>query len=101
MTTKVLDNTDAHRYEIYQGDERAGLLEYHLHGNEIAFLHTEISPPFEGRGLGSALARHVLDEARERGQAVRPYCTFIRDWMLRHPDYIELVPDAQRARFGL
>ncbi|HWE89388.1 MAG TPA: GNAT family N-acetyltransferase [Pseudonocardiaceae bacterium] len=104
--TKIIDNAEAHRYEIYEGEiedgaERAGLVEYHLHGNEIAFLHTEVDPKFAGKGLGSALARHVLDDARRAGRAVLPYCPFIRDWIARHPEYVDLVPGSHRERFQL
>jgi hypothetical protein len=101
VTTKIIDNAEAHRYEIYDGDERAGLAEYHLHDAEIAFLHTEVDPKFEGRGLGSVLARQMLDDARQAGRAVLPYCPFIRDWIARHPDYVDLVPETHRARFDL
>ncbi|MGH3434366.1 MAG: GNAT family N-acetyltransferase [Thermocrispum sp.] len=70
-------------------------------GTEIAFIHTEIDPKFGGKGFGSVLARSVLDAAREQGLAVLPYCPFIRCWFGKHPDYLALVPEATRAKFGL
>jgi predicted GNAT family acetyltransferase len=97
---KVVDNPEKGRFEIHDGDEVAGFAEYHLHGNEIALLHTEVADRFEGQGLGGTLARHVLDDARERDRAVLPYCPFIRGWITRHPDYVDLVPEEYRARFG-
>ncbi|HEY3501845.1 MAG TPA: GNAT family N-acetyltransferase [Actinocatenispora sp.] len=101
MATTVVDDPAATRYEISVDGAPAGFVEYHRFADEIAFLHTEIDPAYEGRGLGSLLARHALDAAREAHQAVLPYCPFIRGWMTRHPDYLDLVPDGQRARFGL
>ncbi|WP_042426406.1 GNAT family N-acetyltransferase [Streptacidiphilus anmyonensis] len=101
MAQRVVDNPDASRFEIYDGEERAGFAEYHRFRNEIAFIHTEIDPSFEGRGLGSALARAALDAAREQGLEVLPFCPFIRGWITKHPEYVDLVPQAQRARFGL
>lgn len=101
MATTVVDDPAATRYEISVDGAPAGFVEYHRFRDEIAFLHTEIDPAYEGRGLGSLLARHALDAAREGHQAVLPYCPFIRGWMTRHPDYLDLVPDGQRARFGL
>jgi predicted GNAT family acetyltransferase len=97
---KVVDNPERGRFEIYDGDEVAGFAEYHLHGTEIAFLHTEVANSFEGHGLGGTLARHALDDARERDRAVLPYCPFIRGWITRHPEYVDLVPAGHRARFG-
>lgn len=101
MDTKIVDNPESRRFEISDGTELAGFVEYHLHSGEIAFLHTEIDSRFEGRGLASKLARHVLDDARKRGLGVLPYCPFIRGWITKHPDFTDLVPDDKRAKFAL
>lgn len=101
MTTSVVDNPDKSRFEITDDGELAGFAEYYRYENELAFIHTEIDPAFGGRGLGSVLARAALDAAREQGVAVLPYCPFIRGWLGKHPDYVDLVPEAQRARFDL
>jgi predicted GNAT family acetyltransferase len=98
---RVVDNPQAQRFELYQGEEVAGRLEYDLDGDRLDLLHTEVSPRFEGQGLGGKLARHALDDARTRGRQVRPYCNFVRDWIEKHPDYLDLVPEPERARFGL
>jgi predicted GNAT family acetyltransferase len=101
MDTKVIDNPDASRYEIFADGEQAGFAEYHRHGGEIAFIHTELDPKFGGKGLGGVLARGALDSAREQNLDVLPYCPFIRGWIRKHPDYVELVPEAARAKFEL
>ncbi|MFI6978995.1 GNAT family N-acetyltransferase [Embleya sp. NPDC050154] len=104
MGTKVVDNPEKSRYEILAGEdalELAGFTEYFLHDEEIAFIHTEIDPRFEGQGLGGTLARAALDAVRERGLAVLPYCPFIRGWMRKHPEYADLVPESRRAAFEL
>ncbi|WP_037606012.1 GNAT family N-acetyltransferase [Streptacidiphilus rugosus] len=101
MDQRLTDNTGESRFEVFDGEELAGFAQYHRFGNEIAFIHTEIDPRFEGRGLGSLLARAALDSARERGLDVLPFCPFIRGWISKHPEYTDLVPQAQRARFAL
>ncbi|MEU5217370.1 GNAT family N-acetyltransferase [Streptomyces sp. NPDC020807] len=114
---RVIDRSEKSRYEILahartgdeargdsargDGAETAGFAEYHLSEGEIAFIHTEIDPRFGGRGLGGLLARGALDDARSRGLRVLPYCPFIRGWIVRHPEYADLVPEPHRARFGL
>ncbi|MCI2417289.1 N-acetyltransferase [Saccharopolyspora sp. K220] len=98
---EIADNPDASRFEIHADGELAGFTEYKLHPKSIAFMHTEIDSRFEGRGLGSALARAALDAARQRGLAVLPYCPFIRGWISKHPDYLDLVPADKRANFEL
>ena len=101
MAQRVVDNPNGSRFEIYDDEELAGFAEYHRFRNEIAFIHTEIDPRFEGRGLAGLLARTALDTVREQGLGVLPYCPFIRGWITKHPDYVDLVPASQRAKFGL
>ncbi|MGW2400767.1 GNAT family N-acetyltransferase [Kitasatospora sp. NPDC001664] len=100
MEQYVADNAEKSRFEIHQDGQLAGFAEYHRSAGEIAFIHTEIDPAFEGRGLAGQLARQALDSAREQGLAVLPYCPFIRGWITKHPEYVDLVPASHRARFG-
>lgn len=101
MDDRVVDNPQAQRFELYLGEEKAGVLEYDLDGDRLELLHTEVPPRFEGQGLGGTLARHALDDARRHGRHVLPHCEFVRDWIAKHPDYLDLVPEPDRARFGL
>jgi uncharacterized protein len=96
----VVDNTDAHRYEIRVGSELAGLANYdvsHRSGDRIVFTHAEIAPAFEGQGLGSRLARAALDDARAQKLTVVPLCPFIAGWIRRHPEYVEAVDERHRS----
>jgi uncharacterized protein len=102
MEPRVTDNPDRSRFEIFDdGTELAGYAEYHLFEDEIAFTHTETDSRFKGRGFGTRLVRAALDSARERKLAVLPYCPFVRDWIVKHPDHLGLVPVTQRERFDL
>jgi predicted GNAT family acetyltransferase len=97
----VRDNPDLHRYEITDGDELGAFTEYRLHGTVADFVHTETASGHEGRGLGSTLVREALDDARRRGWQVRPFCAFVRGFIAKHPEYVDLVRAADRARFEL
>jgi uncharacterized protein len=97
----VVDRPERERFEIAVGDEVAGFTEYRRHGGLIAFIHTEIAPEFEGRGLASRLIAAALDAAREEGLAVLPFCPFVRGYIARHHEYLDLVPEAQRGNFDL
>ena len=102
MTTLVQDNPDLNRYEVFEGGELAGFSEYTRSAGSIAVTHTEVDDRFEGRGLGSALSRGVLDAAREDGLAVLPQCPFTAGYIRNHrDDYLDLVPQDKRSRFGL
>jgi predicted GNAT family acetyltransferase len=95
---QLSNNTAQHRYEIHVDKQLAGYAEYNLLANAIMFTHTEILPAFEGQGLGSKLARHVLDDARAQAQHVVPACQFIAGYIRKHPEYQDLVrEDVRRA----
>ena len=56
----VTNSPDAKRYEARLDGALAGFAEYQLTDELIVFTHTEVDPAFEGRGIGSALARFAL-----------------------------------------
>jgi predicted GNAT family acetyltransferase len=64
----------------------------------VAFLHTEVDPTVQRRGLGSALVAGALDDARARGLAVVPLCPFVDAYIRRHPEYADLVVDDPARR---
>jgi uncharacterized protein len=86
----VTNNPEARRYEC-RTDHGLALLEYVIDGTRIEYVHTEVPPESEGRGVGAALVRTALDEARAQDLRVVPTCPFVRAWIERHPDYHALV----------
>jgi predicted GNAT family acetyltransferase len=81
-----------------------------LRGEEVAFSevdpisndgllikHTEVLEAFEGRGIGSALIRHMLEDARRQGRGVIPICPYTATFIVRHPEYLDYVRESYRA----
>lgn len=94
----LTDNIAQHRYEAMLDGRLAGHAEYNLLTDAIMFTHTEVLPENEGKGVGSTIARHVLDDARARSLHVIPVCQFIAGYIRKHPDYVDLVrADIRRA----
>ncbi|WP_250004860.1 GNAT family N-acetyltransferase [Actinoplanes sp. M2I2] len=93
MAVEVKDVPGAKRYEARAPgrSEVAGVAEYIRTAELVAFVHTEVSPAYEGQGVGAALARAALDEARAANLRVLAVCPFIAGWIARHPDYQDLV----------
>jgi predicted GNAT family acetyltransferase len=94
---EVRDEPEEARYAARAGGRLAGFAVYRLRPRAIVLTHTEVLAGFEGRGVGGALARTVLDDARARGLSVVPYCPFIAAWIRRHPGYEDLVPASERT----
>ena len=91
---------DRHRYEVLVDGALAGFAVYHVRGGRHLFVHTEVDDAFEGRGIGSALARGALDDVRRQGGRVVPVCPFIAGWIDKHPDYADLVYVAMTSALG-
>jgi predicted GNAT family acetyltransferase len=97
----IRDNAEQHRFEADLGDGQLAVAAYSLHGNSIAFTHTKVPPKHEGKGVGSALIRFSLDQARARGLTVMPACAFYAAYMKRHPEVQDLLEPTYRAKLGL
>jgi predicted GNAT family acetyltransferase len=99
----VVDVEGRNRYEIRVEGETVGFAEYHRRagGPTISFTHTVVDDAHAGQGLAGRLARAALDDVRGRGLAVLPYCPYIRGWISKHPEYVDLVPEDRRAEFEL
>ena len=90
MSVTVADNSMENRYEARLDGAVVGVSQYELTADAIVFLHTVVAEEHEGQGVGSAIARYALDDARARGLRVRPLCPYIRGWLVRHPEYADL-----------
>jgi predicted GNAT family acetyltransferase len=88
---EVRDQPDESRFEIVVDGEAAGFAVYRRRPGRILFVHTEIDPGFEGRGLGGQLAAAALDAVRVTGERVVPLCPFIAGYIDKHPEYQDLV----------
>ena len=93
----ITDATARERYEAHLDGELAGVLEYKVTRGRIALIHTEVLPVHEGRGVGSALVRFALDDARRRELRVIATCPYVKDYLTRHPEADDIVIDRDRT----
>jgi uncharacterized protein len=87
----ITDAPERERYEAHLDGQLAGILEYEVKRGRIVLIHTEVLPVHEGRGVGSALVRFALDDARRRGLRVIPTCPYVRSYLERHPEDDDIV----------
>jgi predicted GNAT family acetyltransferase len=98
---EVRDDPERSRYELLLDGEVAVVADYRREGGRVSFTHTGTEPRLRGRGLAGQLIERALAEAKEAGDEVLPYCSFVSDYIADHPEYLELVPAEQRGEFGL
>jgi predicted GNAT family acetyltransferase len=97
----IRDNVDKQRFEADLGDGSLAIADYTLHPGKIIFTHTFVPPAYEGQGVGSALIRHALAAARERGLKVVPICPFFAAYIKRHREEQDLLDPGSREKLGL
>ena len=97
MEAEITDNADESRYEIRVDGRPVGFLAYEREDDVLTFTRLETDLGMAGQGLGLKLVRGALDAASEGSLSVRPRDPFVRDFIVRHPVYLDLVPPDERA----
>ncbi|HEX7040266.1 MAG TPA: GNAT family N-acetyltransferase [Trueperaceae bacterium] len=92
----VVRNPAESRFEVVQ-DGHVAVLEYVRVRRSFLLVHTGVPPELEGRGIGGALARAALDHVRRADLIAVPLCPFVRSYIRRHPEYLELVGFGERG----
>lgn len=90
----VVNNEAQDRYELAV-DGGTAVLAYMRREGKIYLTHTEVPPELEGKGIGSRIVKHALDEAKAAGEKVAPWCPFVRTYIERHPEYQDIVAEEE------
>ena len=92
-TLTFRNNGERHRYEAFDGNTLAGFVEYNQLTNATMLAHTEVLPAYEGKGVGSFLARESIGAVRAGGKRLIPACPFIASYLRKHRELLDLVDD--------
>ena len=84
--TAVRHNEAQTRYEL-DTEHGMAVAVYRQQGDALVFVHTEVPPEVEGKGIGAQVVRAALDDSRKRGFKIVPACSFVVAFMRRHPEY--------------
>jgi uncharacterized protein len=84
--SEVVDNKDSGRFELEVEGELA-ILEYRIQDGAIYFTHTETPARLQGRGIAGRVAQAALLSARERGLKPVPRCSYMVDYLKKHPEF--------------
>lgn len=97
MVVVVSDVPATERFEARNGDgELVGYTSYRHNRGETFLVCTVTEPPWRGRGVATAMTVGVLDLLRAAGRSVIPRCAFVSDFLARHDELRDLVPEQHR-----
>jgi predicted GNAT family acetyltransferase len=88
--SSVRDNAALSRFEL-DAEGATALAYYRLANGVMTFTHTETPQRLRGRGIASQLVHGALDAARARGLKVVPRCSFVANYVARHPEFDDLL----------
>jgi uncharacterized protein len=91
----ISNQAERQRYELTLGGTVAALAEYRERGGVVEFVHTEVLPQHEGQGLAAQLAQFALDDVRRGNRKAIASCSYIAQYIERHPQYRDLLQDTQ------
>ena len=103
VDTVVQDRPAEHRYEITVAGRLAGFAAYldrpggEGGGQRRVFIHTEIDPNYEGRGLAGVLVKAALADVRASGRRAVAVCPYVSAYIKRHPEEADIVDRATPA----
>ena len=88
---EITDVPAERRYEARIDGELAGWVDYGRVHNRLVAIHTEVLPAFGGKGIGTALVKHVIADVRASGGTITPRCPLFVTWFERHPEDRDIV----------
>lgn len=86
----VTDNTELKQFEMTV-DGYLSLIQYRGGPGKILLIHTEVPKAIRSQGVAPVLVKKTLALLKERGDKVLPYCPFVKSYILRHPEWKEIV----------
>lgn len=91
MDVTVQHNDRLARYEAVLDGRLIGQLDYRIDGQRMVMFHTEVDRRHGGEGIAGRLAEAALQRASVDGLQVVPSCSYIGDYIARHPEHRSLV----------
>lgn len=92
-TNDIVHDADAGRFET-RVDGLHCEAAYHMIDDVMWLTHTGVPSALRGRGIAALLVAAALDHARAHGLKVHPACSYVRAYMRRHPQTLDLLDKA-------
>jgi hypothetical protein len=86
----VRDNAAQSRFEL-DAEGGVAFANYRLTPSAVIITHTETPRALRGRGIASELVAGALELIRADGHKVIAGCSFVVDYLRKHPEYGDLV----------
>ncbi len=79
------------RYVARVDSHEAEMTYSRLGDTSIIIDHTGVPDALRGQGVGEALVKRGVDDARAEGRTIIPLCPFAKAQIARHPDWQDVL----------
>lgn len=79
------------RYSVTVDGHEAEMTYSRAGATTIIIDHTGVPDALRGRGVGQALVRRGVEDARAEGRKIVPLCPFAKAQIARHPDWQDVL----------
>lgn len=87
----IVHNATSQRFEMAL-EGRTAFLSYQILDDDTwDYCHTIVPKELGGRGLGSQLVKFALDYAQNEQKKIIASCSFVANYMDKHPEYQSLL----------
>jgi uncharacterized protein len=84
---EVVDVPAESRFVVRSNGVEAELV-YHVHGDRLVLVHTEVPDELAGQGIGGDLVGAAVRRARSDHLTLVPWCPFANRWLQNHRDAV-------------
>jgi len=88
---RVEDQGSKGRYVTVVDGHEAEMTYSRVNLHHIIVDHTEVPDALRGKGVGVALAEHVIAEARRKRFKITPLCPFLAAQFRKHPEWDDVL----------
>lgn len=79
------------RYVVTLDGYEAELTYSRMNANAVIADHTGVPDELAGRGVGSALVKALIADARANNFRIVPLCPFVKAQYMRHPEWADVM----------
>lgn len=90
MTLQIAHDRAAHRFSV-EVEGQTCVLDYQMADSVMTITHTGVPKAVAGRGIAAQMMDAALAAARSAGWKVVPACSYASDFMMRHPEFEDLM----------
>lgn len=90
MTIEVTHEPSSQRF-VAAVDGQESVLDYRLADGTMTITHTGVLPSLRHHGIAGELTRFALETAREHGWKVVLVCPYAESFVIKHPEYNDLL----------